>query len=66
MVEEPLLTRWRAKEAREDLKKLDGEGPGGKLNSAYGDGYFAVSLKKKYGVDSIDELRREVDRVLGS
>lgn len=42
-----------------DLDALKGRGPGGQLNHAYADGYFANSLERKYG-KTIDELVKEV------
>jgi hypothetical protein len=44
--------------AAEDLKKLRGLPPyNTPSNTCWGDGYFAASLRKKYGV-SIEELER--------
>lgn len=64
-VNPPKLTRHEAERARKKLDTLDGKGPGGKLNFAYGDGYFAVSIKREFGMP-VEDLRKEVDRVLGT
>jgi len=56
----PLDTAGRAR-ANDLLDALEGKGPGGKMNYAYADGYFAKHLEKMYGM-TVDELRRELGR----
>lgn len=52
--------RSRLSEIRDDLAKLDGLPPYNvPSNPCYGDGYFALSLERKYGA-SLDELRKAV------
>jgi len=54
---------WTSKtiaDATKDLDVLHGYGPGGRMNPAAGDGYFANSLIRKWGM-SIPELEEAVD-----
>ena len=47
--------------AIDDLKKLHGYPPyDDAANPCTGDGYYAASLEKKYGVDDLDELEKFV------
>jgi hypothetical protein len=49
------LSRENLAEAKSDLQKLRNPGYGG-FNLLYGDGYFAVSLKRKWGdLNELDE-----------
>ncbi len=46
--------------ATRDLDTLNGYGPGGSMNPAAGDGYFANSLERKWSM-SIRELEKAAD-----
>lgn len=56
------MTPAQKKQAIDDLHKLYGTGPytGDMSNICYGDGYFANSIKQKYGVGSIGELEEMI------
>lgn len=57
----PRPRKDRIERIREKLDALNGRGPGGKNNYAYGDGYFASSIEREFGA-SIEELAAEVRR----
>lgn len=54
------LDEDKKKQIKEDLRKLDEPLVDGIYNLCYGDGYFANSLKAKYGM-SLSELRKIVN-----
>jgi hypothetical protein len=50
----------RKDKIRACLDVLDGKGPGGQLNHGYADGYYALSIERRFGKD-LEELRKEVE-----
>ena len=50
---------YHKREIQEDLDRLDLSVMGGAINICQGDGYYAKSLEKKYGI-SIPELRKKL------
>lgn len=59
--------RWPSKVSRDAaanqmLDALEGKGYNGKANHAYQDGYYALYIKEKFGVEHLDDLRKELGR----
>lgn len=57
---DPRVPSYLHSEAVKMLDILHGHGPGGRMNYAYADGYYALSIEKKFGL-SVDQLKRAVN-----
>lgn len=53
------MDKTKEEKLKAELDIFDGNGPGGKMNYAYADGYYQNYLEDKYG-RPIEELRKIV------